>query len=45
MFRAFGVPLSMRNRNKLRLLQGFETKKDAVERTEVTKAKIRQVQY
>lgn len=43
--RAYGVPLSMRNRNKLRLLQGFESHNDAHKRTEENKIKIRQVPF
>ena len=42
-FRAFGVPVSLRNRNKLRLIKTFETKKDALERTILTNEKIKGV--
>ena len=42
-FRAFGVNLSMRKRNTLRLLEGFEKKDDAANRTKYTFEKIRLV--
>ena len=39
-FREFGVNLSMRKRNTLRLLEGFENKDDAANRTKDTLEKI-----
>ena len=36
-FRAFGVPISLRSRNKLRLSRGFETKQYAIKRSTTEK--------
>ena len=43
--RAFGVTLSLAKRNKLRLIQGFETVDNAVKRTEESLEKIDLVKY
>ena len=43
--RAFGVTLSLTKRNKLRLIQGFETVDNAVKRTEESLEKIELVKY
>ena len=42
-FRAFGLPISLRSRNKLRLSRGFETEEDAIKRSTTEKNKIEMV--
>ena len=44
-FRASGLPISLRSRNKLRLSRGFETKQDAVKRSIAEKNKIETVSW
>ena len=43
MFRAYGVPVFLRNRNKLRLLQSMEPVSDAVSRKLQEKEKVKKV--
>ena len=43
MFRAYGVPAFLRNRNKLRLLQSMEPMSDAVSRKLQEKEKVKKV--
>ena len=43
--RAFGVTLSLTERNKLRLIQGFETVDNIVKRTEESLEKIELIKY
>lgn len=38
--RAYGVPVSMRNRNKLRIIQGLETQDEARKRMENQKPEV-----
>ena len=42
-FWAFGLPISLRSRNKLRLSRGFETEEDAIKRSTTEKNKIEMV--
>ena len=42
-FRAFGVPVSLRNRDKLRKFSSFERWEEAEKRTAELKERIRQV--
>ena len=42
-YRAYGVPVSLRNREKLRLLQSFEPRDAAEIRSNETNLKIKQV--
>ena len=42
-FRAYGVPVFLRNRNKLRLLQSMERMSDAVSRKLQEKEKVKKV--
>ena len=44
-FSALGVPISFENRNTLRMEMGFESKKDAQERTEKENALIKAVSF
>ena len=44
-FRAFGLPISLRSRKKLRLSRGFETKQDAIKRSTAEKNKIETVSW
>ena len=39
-FRAFGLPISLRSHNKLRLSRGFEMKEDTIKRSTTEKNKI-----
>ena len=43
MTRAYGVPVSLRNRNKLRLFQSMEPMSDAISRTLQEKEKVKKV--
>ena len=43
LIRAFGVSMSLRNRNKLRIHQGFERKEVAIERVEKENELLKQV--
>ena len=42
-FRTYGVPVSLRNRNKLRLFQSMEPMSDAISRTLQEKEKVKKV--
>ena len=42
-FRAYGVPVSLRKRNKLRLFQSMEPMSDAISRTLQEKEKVKKV--
>ena len=44
-FRAFGVPISLRSPNKLRLSRGFETKQDAIKCSTTEKSNIDAVSW
>lgn len=44
-FRAYGVPVSLNNRDKLRLVQGFETKEEAQNRTILEADKVKKVYF
>ena len=44
-FRAYAIPVSMNNRNKLRIHKGFESKENAVQRTAIEKLNIEQVSF
>ena len=43
MFRTYDVPVFLRNRNKLRLLQSMESMSDAVSRKLLEKGKVKKV--